>query len=218
MKMKKILAFVAINLFISTSANALIIDSLNIDFLPEKKVHFQLIKNNSEQRKNYTLSMVQVDVPREKGHETEIESGELLYSPKQLTLGPGESAGFKFYYTGPQDDKERYYRVKFIETPLQAHPVISKGRRIQTDITVSLEAILIVRPWKRYFQYTFANGVIRNTGNTYFKYASSRGCSNQYNDSKYIPPGESLNIDNKDQVARRMIVYGKKIISLTTCP
>ncbi|MTD41152.1 fimbria/pilus periplasmic chaperone [Erwinia sp. CPCC 100877] len=216
--MRKILAFVAINFFISSSANALIIESLNIDFLPEKEVHFQLIKNNSEQRKNYTLSMVQVDVPREKEHETEIESGELLYSPKQLILAPGESAGFKFYYTGPQDDKERYYRVKFIETPLQAHQVIAKGKRIQTDITVSLEAILIVRPWKRHFQYSFNNGVIRNTGNTYFKYASSRGCSNHYNDSKYIPPGESLNINNKGQAARRMIVYGKKIVSLTNCP
>ena len=76
------------------------------------------------------MSLIQVDVPKEKGKETEIKDGEVMYSPKQLTLGSGERAGFKFYYTGPHDNKERYYRVKFTETPLRgdhaqrpAHPV-----------------------------------------------------------------------------------------------
>ena len=214
----KFLAIFAINCFISTGANALIIESLNIDFLPEREVVFQPIKNDTSERQNYTVSLIQVDVPKEKGKETEIKDGEVMYSPKQLTLGSGERAGFKFYYTGPHDNKERYYRVKFTETPLQAKAITRKGQRIQSDVVVSLEAILIVRPWTRHFDYAFSNGVVSNTGNTYFKYVSSVGCSTQYNNSKYIPPGQRLEIDNAGQAARRMIIYGNKIIPLTTCP
>nr|WP_254388565.1 hypothetical protein [Enterobacter cloacae complex sp. ECL78] len=33
------------------------------------------------------MSLIQVDVPKEKGKETEIKDGEVMYSPKQLTLG-----------------------------------------------------------------------------------------------------------------------------------
>lgn len=214
----KSLAFLLKFYFISFSANALIIENLNIDFLTEKGVVFQSINNNTPERKNYTVSLVQVDVPKQKGNETEIQRGELMFSPKQLTLDSGERAGFKFYYTGPHDNKERYYRVKFIETPLEAHVIMKKGKLIQSDITVSLEAIMIVRPWARHFDYVFHNGVVSNTGNTYFKYVSSKGCSAIYNDSKYLPAGEKLKIDNAGQAARRMIIYGNKIITLTTCP
>ena len=131
-----------------------------------KRSCFSANKNDTSVRQNYTVSLIQVDVPKEHGKETEIKDGEVMFSPKQLTLESGERAGFKFYYTGPHDSKERYYRVKFTETPLQARVVMSKGQRIQSDVVVSLEAILIVRPWTRHFDYTFSNGVVSNTGNT----------------------------------------------------
>ena len=51
----KFLAIFAINCFISASANALIIENLNIDFLPEKEVVFQPIKNDTSVRQNYTF-------------------------------------------------------------------------------------------------------------------------------------------------------------------
>ncbi|MEA3838741.1 hypothetical protein VBL27_08820, partial [Enterobacter cloacae] len=80
----KFLAIFAINCFISASANALIIENLNIDFLPEKEVVFQPIKNDTGVRQNYTVSLIQVDVPKEHGKETEIKDGEVMFSPKQL--------------------------------------------------------------------------------------------------------------------------------------
>ena len=89
----KFLAIFAINCFISASANALIIENLNIDFLPEKEVVFQPIKNDTSVRQNYTVSLIQVDVPKEHGKETEIKDGEVMFSPKQLTLESGERAG-----------------------------------------------------------------------------------------------------------------------------
>lgn len=214
----KFLAFLAINYFISSGANALIIENLNIDFLPEKGVVFQKIKNDTSVQQNYTVSLVQVDVPKEHGHETEIMDGEVMFSPKQLILKSGEQAGFKFYYTGPHDSKERYYRVKFTETPLQAQVIVSKGQHTQSDVVVSLEAILIVRPWVRHFDYTFSKGVVNNKGNTWFQYVSSQGCSSRYKYSKYIPPGQQLKIDDYLQPAKRMIIYGNKIIPLSSCP
>ncbi len=63
------------------------------------------------------MSVVGIDRPG--GHEVRARpaDGELLFAPRQLTLQAGESEYFKFYYHGPKDNRERYYRVSFREIP-----------------------------------------------------------------------------------------------------
>ncbi|MCU6405836.1 hypothetical protein KW817_22985, partial [Enterobacter quasiroggenkampii] len=104
------------------------------------------------------------------------------------------------------------------ETPLQAPVVLSKGQRIPPDVAGSLGAILIGRPWPGHFPFTFRHGVVSDPGTTWFDSVSSQGCSSRYHDSQYLPPGQRLEIDNYAQPARRMIIYGNKIIPLTRCP
>ncbi|WP_332642966.1 hypothetical protein [Enterobacter asburiae] len=94
---EKFLAIFAINCFISASANALIIENLNIDFPPEKEVVFQPIKNDTSVRQNYTVSLIQVDVPKEHGKETEIQDGEVMFSPKKFFFWGGGGGGVFFF-------------------------------------------------------------------------------------------------------------------------
>ena len=57
------------------------------------------------------------------------------FSPRQLALQAGESEYFKFYYHGPRDNRERYYRVSFREVPTR-----NQTRRSPTGGVVSTGA------------------------------------------------------------------------------
>lgn len=203
--------------FISFSAFSLTLDNLNIDLMPDKKVRYVTIHNSSPQKNLYTVSMVQVAVPRQSGQETIISDGSLLYSPQKLELNPGQRAGFKFYYMGKTDNIERYYRVKFTETPITTMKWTARKREISSDFRLAVEAIMIVRPAKIAFSYKINKNEIINTGNTYFKYMSSVGCSNNYLDSKFVAPGETFLINKNSSRSKKILVFRDKIIKLTSC-
>lgn len=68
-------------------------------------------------------------------------------SPRQLALQAGESEYFKFYYHGPRDNRERYYRVSFREIPTRnltrRGPT---GGEVSMEPVVVMDTILVVRP------------------------------------------------------------------------
>ena len=73
--------------------------------------------------------------------------GELLFAPRQLTLQAGESEYFKFYYHGPKDNRERYYRVSFREIPTRNYVMRNQsGTEVSMDPVVVMDTILVVRP------------------------------------------------------------------------
>lgn len=204
-------------IYFSQPASALFIKNLNIDLQPEKKVHYEEIANLTSGRRVYTVSMVQVSIPRRSGLETVINDGALLYSPQKLILNSGEKGGFKFFYKGKIDKKERYFRVKFIEMPIEADIIHSEKRALHYDYRVAVETIMTVRPAWEDFRYSYTKSEIKNTGNTYFKYMSSHGCSNSYAHSAFIAPGESLSLKDEQTESNRVIIYHKKIVSLSHC-
>lgn len=208
---------VAALLFISPSATALFIDDLNIDLSAKKRVHYEEVVNRTHGKKIYTVSMVQVTTPRINGRETVINDGALLYSPQKIVLNSGEKGGFKFYYKGELDAKERYFRVKFVETPVVLDTMTANKKTLFYDYRVAVEAILVVRPAIEKFSYEFKMGEVKNDGNTYFKYMSSQGCGKKYTHSAFLAPGEKLVINDEHAQENRVIVYQKKIITLSQC-
>lgn len=81
----------------------------------------------------------------------------------------GESEYFKFYYHGPKDDRERYYRVSFREIPTRNYVMRNKsGTEVSMDPVVVMDTILVVRPREVRFKWAYdrAAGTVSNTGNT----------------------------------------------------
>lgn len=59
---------------------------------------------------------------------------------------PGKG-NIKFYYHGPQDNRERYYRVSFREIPTRNRiGRTAAGGSVGIDPVVVMETILVVRP------------------------------------------------------------------------
>lgn len=201
----------------SPGAAALFINNLNMDLIPKKGVHYEEIVNQTAGRKVYTLSMIQVTIPRESGKEVPVNDGSLLYSPQKLVLNSQERGGFKFYYKGQDDNQERYFKIKFIETPLGMDILHNNKNTLLFDYQVAVEAIMVVRPRVEEFHYKYQHDKIINAGNTYFKYMSSKNCANEYSHSKFVAPGEHASLAGEMAEENRVIIYKNRIIVLSQC-
>ncbi|MCK3681229.1 hypothetical protein PI860_08735 [Aeromonas salmonicida subsp. salmonicida] len=79
------------------------------------------IENSSNQARLVTVSVSRISSPEENGVEIPMEDGELLLSPARMMLPARAKNNVRFFYKGPADDKERYYRITWHDTALSAY-------------------------------------------------------------------------------------------------
>lgn len=130
------------------------------------------VVNNNKSARIYRIAISAIDSPGSSELRTRPVDGELLFAPRQLALQAGESEYFKFYYHGPRDNRERYYRVSFREVPTRNQTRRSPtGGEVSTEPVVVMDTILVVRPRQVQFKWSFdkVTGTVSNTGNTWFK-------------------------------------------------
>lgn len=150
--------------------------------------------------------------------------GELLFAPRQLALQAGESEYFKFYYHGPRDNRERYYRVSFREVPTRNLTKRSpSGGEVSTEPVVVMDTILVVRPRQVQFKWSFdqVTGTVSNTGNTWFKLLIKPGCDSteEEGDAWYLRPGDVVHQPELRQPGNHYLVYNDKFIKISdSCP
>lgn len=136
----------------------------------------------------------------------------------------GESEYFKFYYHGPQDNRERYYRVSFREVPTRNQTRRSPtGGEVSTEPVVVMDTILVVRPRQVQFKWSFdkVTGTVSNTGNTWFKLLIKRGCDSteEEGDAWYLRPGDVVHQPELRQPGNHYLVYNDKFIKISdSCP
>ncbi|ENH3201614.1 hypothetical protein ABV255_005256, partial [Citrobacter braakii] len=77
------------------------------------------IINTTDAARYVSVSVKQLSSPLAGGIEIKpVNSGELLSTPANLIL-PGQAKDvFRFFYKGPADDVERYYRLQWIDEPV----------------------------------------------------------------------------------------------------
>lgn len=177
-------------------ASAAYFDSLIYDMTADRTFISRPMVNDTDRTNLYTLTAYKIDRPG-KGGENRISGGEMevVYTPLKFTVQPGGKEYFKLFYRGPQDNIERYYRVIFKESPIRLFPF--KNQQQNTDIipVVAVSTLLVVRPRKTNlaFEVDEKTGVIRNTGNTFFRVIIQQGCNGNDESSQqfYMLPGET---------------------------
>ena len=217
--MKYIVLFVSL-VSISFQSKAMYFSSYIYEMGSKEEFISKHITNDSETRNLYSVDVYPIEKP---SNINEIElntvSKDILYAPLRHTIDKKTSDIFKFYYRGPKDDKERYYRVVFTETPLTLYKN-DKNDRASTYIpSISLSTFLIVRPRKEHFKYILDDqkGMIKNIGNTFFRAIVHDGCDSTDEDADhvYILPGEEYQNDLIKN-NRVFLVINKQYISLNT--
>ncbi|RND27191.1 hypothetical protein EC588_13765 [Klebsiella quasipneumoniae subsp. similipneumoniae] len=205
-------------------AQAISVGNLTFSLPAEADFASKRVVNNNKSARLYRITLSAIDRPGGSEVRSRPVDGELLFAPRQLALQAGESEYFKFYYHGPRDNRERYYRVSFREIPIRNLTRRSPtGGEVSMEPVVVMDTILVVRPREVQFKWSFdkAAGTVSNTGNTWFKLLIKPGCDSteEEGDAWYLRPGDVVRQPALRQPGNHYLVYNDKFIKISdTCP
>lgn len=194
------LIFVRIWLFvvsvaIAPAAGAVYLNSLVYEMQPDEKFISLPVTNDTTRTNLYTLDVFEISKPTVATHSRLEGAGmQVVFSPLRFTVEPEGRDFFKLYYQGPEDSVERYYRIVIKESSIKLFPFNDKNKNSDVNSVLSMSFFLIVRPRIHKFAYEVneSAGIIKNTGNTFFRVVIQNGCNGNDNSSKqlYMLPGE----------------------------
>lgn len=183
------------------------------------------ITNTTDAARYVSVSVKQLSSPLAGGVEIKpVNSGELLSTPANLIL-PGQAKDvFRFFYKGPADDLERYYRLQWIDELVTESAETRANKMAVATASAEIGTILVVAPRKERFEYSRNGDVITNTGNVSFRVIAygackdkardqGRGCRERY----YIMPGTKIKLqftDISNSRSRIGIWHGKQFITV----
>lgn len=200
-------------------ASAVYLSSYIYEMGSEESFISKPVENNTDSSNLYTLQAIKIDKPGVGGENViYAKNREVIFTPLSLQISPKSTNFFKLIYIGPKDDQERYYRVVFSEVPLAAFEEGNKAQATTFVPTVSMSTILVIRPRKQHLQYEIdeKQGVIKNTGNTFFRVIIHKSC--ELNDESstqfYMLPGEEFKNDMVKQRNEKFIVANKTYIKI----
>ncbi|WP_155757999.1 fimbria/pilus periplasmic chaperone [Acinetobacter rudis] len=172
------------------------------------------VQNDTSTLNLYTVQSFKIDKPGENGENmVYAKERELIFTPLSLQINPKSTDFFKLLYIGPKDDQERYYRVVFSEVPFSAFEEGVTPQATTFVPKVSMSTIMVVRPRKQKLQYVIdeKEGVIKNTGNTFFRVIIHKSCKldDESSTQFYMLPDEEFRHDIVKQKNQKFIVANK---------
>ncbi|AGJ88118.1 hypothetical protein WP3W18E01_48120 [Raoultella ornithinolytica] len=171
------------------------------------------IKNTTESGRLINIHVERLSSPLEGGSVIPMDTqDEVLLTPASLLLPAKSRDVIRFFYKGPADSKERYYRIVWFDQALSDAQRDSARRSAVATASARIGTILVVAPRKADYRYQYANGTLVNTGNATLrilaygpclKPADGKECKENY----YLMPGKErrftrVNVaDKKGRVA-----------------
>ncbi|HHT2190940.1 TPA: hypothetical protein ACTYEA_000416 [Klebsiella michiganensis] len=205
----------AIGLLLSTMTPALALDVGDISSFMNSgsSTLSKQIKNTTDSGRLINIHMERLSSPLDGGKVIPMDKqDEILLTPASLLLPAKASDVIRFFYKGPADDKERYYRIVWFDQALSDAQRNGSTRSAVATASARIGTILVVAPRKANFRYQYANGTLVNTGNATLrilaygpclKPADGKECKENY----FLMPGKErrftrVNVaDKKGRVA-----------------
>lgn len=205
----------AIGLLLSTMTPALALDVGDISSFmnSDSSTLSKEIKNTTDSGRLINIHMERLSSPLDGGKVIPMDKqDEILLTPASLLLPAKASDVIRFFYKGPADDKERYYRIVWFDQALSDAQRNGSTRSAVATASARIGTILVVAPRKVKYRYQYANGTLTNTGNATLrilaygpclKPADGKDCKENY----FLMPGKErrftrVNVaDKKGRVA-----------------
>lgn len=205
----------AIGLLLSTMTPALALDVGDISSFTnsDSSTLSKEIKNTTDSGRLINIHMERLSSPLDGGKVIPMDKqDEILLTPASLLLPAKASDVIRFFYKGPADDKERYYRIVWFDQALSDAQRNGSTRSAVATASARIGTILVVAPRKVNYRYQYANGTLTNTGNATLrilaygpclKPADGKDCKENY----FLMPGKErrftrVNVaDKKGRVA-----------------
>ena len=205
----------AIGLLLSTMTPALALDVGDISSFmnSDSSTLSKEIKNTTDSGRLINIHMERLSSPLDGGKVIPMDKqDEILLTPASLLLPAKASDVIRFFYKGPADDKERYYRIVWFDQALSDAQRNGSTRSAVATASARIGTILVVAPRKVNYRYQYANGTLTDTGNATLrilaygpclKPADGKDCKENY----FLMPGKErrftrVNVaDKKGRVA-----------------
>ncbi|VUS63625.1 hypothetical protein [Klebsiella spallanzanii] len=181
------------------------------------------IKNTTDSGRLINIHVERLSSPQEGGVVIPMESKEeLLLTPASVLLPAQSSESIRFFYKGPADNKERYYRIVWFDQALSDAQRSNGARTAVATASARIGTILVVAPRKVNFRYQYNDGRIVNSGNATLrilaygpclKAESGKECKENY----FLMPGETrrfTNVNIADKKGRVALWQGEQFVSV----
>lgn len=132
----------------------LLISPTRVAFLERDRTHQVTLINNGTERRTYRIEWVEQTLLPAGGYKQEVPEGFksaspfLRYSPKQVSLGPGERQIIKLLLRKPQDFADGEYRshLKFVALPPESEiEQVTAGIAMKLDAFLSYSIPIVIR-------------------------------------------------------------------------
>ena len=212
-------------LVLSCNAQAINVGDVTSMMEPGASSLSKEITNTTDTARYVSVSVQRLSSPMAGGMVIAMESkSELLLTPVSMILPGNAKENFRFFYKGPSDDRERYYRISWTDEPVTEFDNSTLKKRGEATTSAIIGTILVVAPRKEKFDYQFSQDTVTNTGNTSFRVISygpcrdkskenGKGCRERY----YVMPGISVKIKYTDLTNKRTrigIWHGEQYINV----
>lgn len=211
--MKKHILAIGLLLSGMTPALALDVGDISSFMNSDSSTLSKEIKNTTDSGRLINIHMERLSSPLDGGKVIPMDKqDEILLTPASLLLPAKASDVIRFFYKGPADDKERYYRIVWFDQALSDAQRNGSTRSAVATASARIGTILVVAPRKANYRYQYANGTLVNTGNATLrilaygpclKPADGKECKENY----FLMPGKErrftrVNVaDKKGRVA-----------------
>lgn len=188
-------------------------------------------KNDEGRATLLSVGVVQVDSPYENGNEVSVDpaaSNDIRFTPARSLVPAGQTVPVRFFYQGPKDDKERYYKVSWASTGVGMN-VKKNDTDKKADVQFSsvIRTILVVPPAQQNFSYSYNRDSVLNDGNISFQALiygpckpgvnnDAEGNGNVCQEKYWVGPGRKVNfkrIDNSKGEVQLMLKRDGKYIA-----
>lgn len=211
--MKKHILAIGLLLSGMTPALALDVGDISSFMNSDSSTLSKEIKNTTDSGRLINIHLERLTSPLDGGKVIPMDKqDEVLLTPASLLLPAKASDVIRFFYKGPADDKERYYRIVWFDQALSDAQRNGSTRSAVATASARIGTILVVAPRKANFRYQYADGKLVNTGNATLrilaygpclKTADGKECKENY----FLMPGKErrftrVNVaDKKGRVA-----------------
>ncbi|KGD80235.1 hypothetical protein HA49_00765 [Tatumella morbirosei] len=121
---------------------------------------------------------------------------EVLMTPASILLPAKSKELIRFFYQGPADNQERYYRINWKDQSVSQAPQEKAVREAIATSSAQIGTLLVVAPRKIHYAYLYQNGKLSNTGNATLRVVAYGPCAKAADRSScrenyYLIPGRN---------------------------
>lgn len=209
--MKQVILFFGLLLSVAPNSQALDVGDITTFIYSNQKTVSKEIANTTDNGRLITLRVDKLSSPLADGKTVTSQGSmqqEVLMTPASLLLPANSKENIRFFYQGPADNQERYYRISWKDQSLSLAPQDSSVREAIATSSAQIGTLLVVAPRNIHYAYHYQNGKLSNTGNATLRIVAYGPCRITSGEGKpcrenyYLMPG-------KDRTFRQVNVADK---------